>query len=390
MNNIKNIIIIYDYGYINGGAAKVAINNAISLSKIDNLNVFYYCGSGPICEELIKSKVNIKCLNLNDINHRTMIDTFFSGIFNKKVYKNLKLFLKDFSNKDTMIHIQGWSHSLSCSIFKAINELGFKRVITLHDYFTCCPNGGFLNYKKYEICKYKALSVKCKFCNCDKRNYLQKVWRVIRTNRLKKYLKDNENFIYLSKLSKDVISKYYPNANYYYYPNEIDKFKYISNGISNKEYFLYMGRITKEKGVVDFCEAITLGRYKGIVIGDGEQRQELEKKYPNIEFLGWLEKDQIEEILPKVKALVFPSIWYEVSPLTVPEMLSSHIPCIVSDCCAAKEHIVDGLNGFVYKASSISELLKYLKSIDSIHDFVFESNTSNETKLISIYMEIFL
>ena len=33
-NQIKNIIIVYDYSFINGGAGKVAIQSAIELSNL--------------------------------------------------------------------------------------------------------------------------------------------------------------------------------------------------------------------------------------------------------------------------------------------------------------------------------------------------------------------
>ena len=38
---IKNIIIICDYAYIEGGASKVAIQTALALSRQTNLKIFF-------------------------------------------------------------------------------------------------------------------------------------------------------------------------------------------------------------------------------------------------------------------------------------------------------------------------------------------------------------
>ena len=40
MSNVKNIVIVYDYAFINGGAAKVAIQSAVELSKNNDVNVY--------------------------------------------------------------------------------------------------------------------------------------------------------------------------------------------------------------------------------------------------------------------------------------------------------------------------------------------------------------
>ena len=47
------------------------------------------------------------------------------------------------------------------------------------------------------------MSLKCILCNCDKRNYLQKVWRVIRQLSVNKWLTNNEKIAlaYISEFS---------------------------------------------------------------------------------------------------------------------------------------------------------------------------------------------
>ena len=63
--------------------------------------------------------------------------------------------------------VAGWTKALSSSVFDVAFKMNFKVVLTLHDYFTACPNGGYFDYKENKICKRKPLSWKCIKCNCD-------------------------------------------------------------------------------------------------------------------------------------------------------------------------------------------------------------------------------
>lgn len=63
------------------------------------------------------------------------------------------------------------------------------------------------------------------------------------------------------------------------------------------------------------------------------------------------------------RALVFPSLWYEGLPLTVPEALSLGTPAIVSDVCAARESIVDGDTGLLFKSGDASTLARALMKL---------------------------
>ena len=41
---LKNVIVVCDYAYVEGGAAKVAIQTALALSRETNLNVYFFAG----------------------------------------------------------------------------------------------------------------------------------------------------------------------------------------------------------------------------------------------------------------------------------------------------------------------------------------------------------
>ena len=100
--NLKNIIVVYDYAYINGGAAKVAIQGAVGLSN--KYHVCYFAAVGPICNELAKSNVEVKCLNINDINSGSRIKAIINGIWNVTAQRKFRKLLAQYDPRDTIVH----------------------------------------------------------------------------------------------------------------------------------------------------------------------------------------------------------------------------------------------------------------------------------------------
>ena len=152
--------------------------------------------------------------------------------------------------------------------------------------------------------------------------------------------------------------------------------------------FLFIGRMAEEKGIRIFCEAIHNSGVNGVAIGDGPLMAELEQKYPEITFAGWLNKAQILECLKKTRCLVFPSVWYEASPLVPPEVNAYGIPVIASDCNAATDNAT-----FIYHSQAeLEETLRRVNTEDikalseKIYNGFDESITTNYAdNLIKVY-----
>jgi glycosyltransferase involved in cell wall biosynthesis len=402
---LKNVIVVYDYAFFNGGAAKVAIQSAIALSKNLNINVCYFAAVGPICEELNKSKVHCVCLNMGDINSESRIKAIKNGIWNIEAKKAFLKVLERFDTEETIVHIHGWVKSLSASVVQCATSRNFKCVITLHDYFTVCPNGGLYNYQAGKICKIQPSSLKCYLCNCDKRSYAQKIWRDIRQILQNHFVKSNSrlSYISISDLNETVVRKFVRSQKFYRVDNPTTAVRNEHTGKSNK--ILYVGRLSEEKGADLFCECISELKQKneidleGIVIGDGNLYDDLRKKYKDIvEFVGWKSVEDVQENMQTARALVLPSKWYEGAPLTIIEALMNGLPCVVSDCTSAVELIKDGVNGFVFKQGDVNSLENkiteifddtvYLELLNNIRtqfkpeDFSIEIHTD---KLIEVY-----
>jgi glycosyltransferase involved in cell wall biosynthesis len=126
--------------------------------------------------------------------------------------------------------------------------------------------------------------------------------------------------------------------------------------VQENDTYFFVGRLSAEKGVDLFCEAITSLGLKGVVLGGGYLLPELKRRYPNINFLGHIKGDKMRYFLHSCRALIFPSLLYECAPLTVTEVMSYGIPCVVPDRCAAVENVKNGETGFIFKSGDLESL----------------------------------
>ena len=114
------------------------------------------------------------------------------------------------------------------------------------------------------------------------------------------------------------------------------------------EYFLFLGRLSPEKGVDTLLEAWRrdggLGRL--VVVGDGPEGAALRRSAPvGVEFYGEVPPADVPEILSRARALLVPSRWYEASPRTIIEAYASGIPVVASRIGALPEAVDEDCSG---------------------------------------------
>lgn len=352
MENKMKVIIVNDFDYVQGGASKVAIDTAQILFD-NNIDVTLFSAT--------HKENNYKFNNISLNQKECLTDGIkgaFRSLYNFKVKKEFGKLLDSCDKNNTIIHIHGWTKSLSSSVMDIAFKKNFKVIITVHDYFLTCPNGGYFDYNKNHICTICPMSLNCLKTNCDSRNYGFKLFRVVRQliqNKNTKKLKNIKNIISISDFSIDKIKdKLDSKTNIVKISNPISIDKNDRTKVENNEYYIYVGRLSKEKGLDLFCEAVTSLNLKGIVVGDGSEKERLENKYSNISFVGWKNKEEVEQYMKNSKCLIFPSLWYEGAPLTILESLALGIPCIVSNKCAGIEFITD--DGLLFEYKNVEDL----------------------------------
>lgn len=130
--------------------------------------------------------------------------------------------------------------------------------------------------------------------------------------------------------------------------------------------FLYMGRIEEAKGVyqlVDtFLELTNVELWLGGRVTDSELRGKIERgEYPeHIKFLGYIDP---KEVLPRVNALIIPSLWHEPFGRVVFEAFAYGIPVIGTNRGGIPEIIDEGRTGFIYDPNVPHELRNLLQTL---------------------------
>jgi len=371
MMQVRTIVIVNDFAFINGGAGQIAISSAIGMVA-KGYRVILFTAVGPVDENLRECGIEIICLNQCDILHDpNRIRAIIQGIWNVKGKNVFEKLLKTLNKTETIIHFHSWCKSLSSSLLFISKKQGFKAVITLHDFFVYCPNGGFYDYKHSKICIKKPLGITCLFCNCDARGYTQKIWRCVRQvvqNRVLHQI-DDVIFVSISNLSTRIFQQKYPKKNSLLYRvnNPVEILSSLERiPVENNKMYLFIARLSLEKGIDLFCEAISQLGLEGCVLGDGYLLDVYRRKYPKIKFTGWVTGKEKEYYIKTAKAFVFPSKCYETFGLSVAEMQSGGVPCIVPDMNAAAEQIIDGETGFIFQTGNLESLKEKMRCIEKM------------------------
>lgn len=138
-----------------------------------------------------------------------------------------------------------------------------------------------------------------------------------------------------------------------------------------KDYFLYLGRITSEKGVHLAIEAAKNANVQLIIAGksypeEGYWHKEIEKNIDdkNIRYVGEADFKQKIELLQNAKAVLFPTQYNESFGLVMIEAMACGTPIIGWKNGSVPEIIADGKSGFV--VDSVPEMIKAIKVINAI------------------------
>ena len=367
-----HIVIVNDFGYVNGGAARVALSSALALAERGH-HVIVVCAVGPAAEWLRHPNLSVICTGQHEIvRDPSRLRAATQGIWNRKAHRMMSALLSRLPVNETVVHLHGWTKALSSSVIASASQCRCKMVVTLHDYFSSCPNGGFFNYQSESICPLVPLSRKCITTHCDARSYPQKLWRVSRQAKQSYY--DHfpacvDAFIGLSRMSVDRLLPYLPaSARISWIRNPVSVPHGEPANVSRNHDFAFVGRLSREKGCSLLAEAASRIGADVVFIGDGTEGAQIRSIYPGAKITGWLPADAISAQLFRARALVLPSLWHEVQPLVIDEAAAIGIPALVPDTCAARENVVDGVTGLWFKGGDAEDLARKMEQLQKDGD----------------------
>lgn len=184
--------------------------------------------------------------------------------------------------------------------------------------------------------------------------------------------KNKRVFVVSPSTKKEVIDLGFKEENIDIIYNTIDTNKYTPGRKPNYPIFAYLGRLTKQKNIETFIDAIPYIKKeflnaRFIIAGEGPHLKEI-KKYSNdldINFLGFISEEEKIKLLQESYALIQPSE-KEGWGITIIEANACGTPCVASDVYGLKDSVKNGINGYLFEFNNPKDLvLKILKIRDN-------------------------
>ncbi|GAB3441443.1 glycosyltransferase family 4 protein [Insolitispirillum peregrinum] len=365
---VSTVVILTDSVRNTGGAAKVALSSAAGLVQAGLRVIFVGGDDGAVDPGLAASGADVVSLGQPSIsNPAQRRKAFLTGLWNRDAAHRLRGVLAPLDPATTVVHLHSWSKSLSTSVIPVIRRGRFPLVLTLHDYFTVCPNGSFYDHRARHACHRTPLSAGCVLCNCDARHAVHKAWRVARQVIQRgpgQFPAAVDAFIAVSDFSQRILQPFLPaDTPIHRVDNPVDCFQSPVASPAQGKGVLYIGRLSPEKGPGLLAAAAVEAGVQVTFAGAGEQQDELQARYPQHIFTGWLSFAEILPLIEQTRALILPSLWYETLGLTVLESAARGVPAVVADTCAASDVVVPGETGLFFTGGDQASLSAVLRCL---------------------------
>jgi glycosyltransferase involved in cell wall biosynthesis len=301
------------------------------------------------------------------------------AIYSYQAQRNLKMLISE--TRPDVAYLHNIHHQISLSILPVLKRQRIPIVWRLHDYALFCPNSLF--YSQGAVCE-----------ACGGGHYYQIVLRACRRGSrgaslvaclgsyLDRWLRLADQvdlFIAPSHFLRAKMIKHGLEADrVVVQPNFVDVHPFApapprpARRLGQGEgYWLYAGRLSKEKGVETLIRAVAqVPEVRLKIAGDGPQRAELqaqarERGEGRITFAGHLSPDGVREVLQAARAIVVPSEWYENCPYTILEAFAAGKPVIASNIGGIPELVRDGWDGLLFKAGDADDLAERIRLLAS-------------------------
>ena len=291
-------------------------------------------------------------------------------IYSFEARKQIRKVLDDF--KPDVVHLNNFNYQLTPSIivetvkWRKKNKRQCKILYTAHDGQLVCPNHLFKNPNTNQICE------KCidgKYMNCAK-------GKCVHGSTMKSLVGSMEAIFWKKK-------KVYKHIDTIICCSEFMKTKLDHNPIlaertvalhnfvddvewketEKKDYVLYFGRFSEEKGIGTLIHACKdLSEIKFVFAGVGPMEDQI-NEITNIENAGFKTGKELEKLIREARFSIYPSEWYENCPFSIMESEMYGTPVIGADIGGIPELIKVGETGELFESGNIEELKDTIRAL---------------------------
>ena len=289
-------------------------------------------------------------------------------IYSSEARKQIRKVLDDF--KPDVCHINNFNYQLTPSIILEIKKWNknCKIVFTAHDYQLVCPNHMCNNPNTHQNCE------KClggHFINCTQGKCIHGSTAKSAIGTMEAVLWNGngvyKNFDKIICCSDFLKKKMDTNPIFAERTIALHNFveKVEKKDVEKKDYVLYFGRFSEEKGISTLIQAAKeLPDVQFIFAGTGPLESEI-NGIKNIKNVGFQKGEALERLIREAKFSVYPSEWYENCPFSVMESQMYGTPVLGADIGGIPELIEVGKTGELFESGNKEELKNKIKEMSS-------------------------
>ena len=289
----------------------------------------------------------------------------FKIIYSFEARKKIMQVIDDF--KPDIVHMNNINFQLTPSIIDGVKKKRIPLVQTVHDYQMICPNHLLYNFDKNIPCEkcVGGAHINCIKNKCIHSSTVKSVLGVIEAKVYSffKTYKKVDLFVCPSNFLENKLL----NAKEFYkgktitIHNFINKEKFSNKKRVEDSYIVYVGRLSKEKGIENIAgTAKLLPQYTFVIAGNGPDEDML-KGIDNIKLAGFLTGDKLTELVGRAKLLLLPSVCYENCPLSILEAHAMGVPVVTMNSGGMAELVKDGVTGTLVNEATPQGIAAKLK-----------------------------
>ena len=313
-------------------------------------------------------------------------------IYSSEARKQIRKVLDDF--KPDICHINNFNYQLTPSIILEIRKWNknCSIIFTAHDYQLVCPNHMCNNPNTHENCE------KClggHFINCTKGKCIHGSTAKSAIGTMEAMLW-NGNGVY-KKFDKIICCSEFlkkkMDTNPVFAERTIALHNFVekveNKDVEKKDYVLYFGRFSEEKGIGTLIQAAKeLPDVQFIFAGTGPLESEINGA-ANIKNVGFQKGEALEQLIREAKFSVYPSECYENCPFSIMESQMYGTPVLGADIGGIPELIEVGKTGELFESGNKEELKSKIKEMSSkqymVKGISFDTVDEYCQKLMKIY-----
>lgn len=365
------IVILNDNAVADGGTAVLALKSARMLAA-RGYDVTFIAGDVGDDGALKAAGVRLIALGGRHLLDQSQRRAAQDGIYNRRLRDLIRAEITASDTPDTVYHLHGWAGVLSPSVFAALRDVASRTYIHAHDFFLACPNGVYFDFPRQMVCHRKPMSLSCLTTNCDKRAWHHKQWRSLRHAVLHRAFDTSlpwAGIVLISDAMAEGLARAgLPSRLFRTVLNPAEPFGPTRIPAERNRKLAFIGRLEAGKGVELLCAASHIADLPLRVIGDGAMRAQLEATFPEVEFAGWRQPDEIGAMLGEARALVLPTLTPEPFGLVAAEASCSGLPVLMSSAMLLSGELVDKGLGLAADVASPETLAGSLNEFMALPD----------------------